>query len=182
MDISVLEWQNPAGSQFLSEAYLSMSAHLEDFLGRSGKFNKLALADRNGNIPAMPSRITGALGEKPRESIILMEEFPNTLSSSPVALRSFRSSVLQHLSFNVPSIPVCQPQQQNGNLNVTPMVFIITETRLTTSTAASESFTAHRLLGPELLSHPCVSMIEFNPIAPTYLAKALDLLLLIEAR
>lgn len=182
MDVDVSEWKNPVGSEFSSEAYLSMSAHFEDFLGRSGKFSELALADINGNVSAAPSTSIDALSEDTRERIILMEEFPNTSLSTSSALRSFRSSVLQYLVFNTPSMGAFLSKKQGNNLNVTPVVMIITETRLTTSTAANDSFTAHRLLGPELLSHPGVSTIEFNPIAPTFLTKALDLVIQKEAR
>ena len=182
MDIDVSEWKNPVGSQFSSEAYSSMCAQFEDFLGRSGRFNKLVLAGRLENVPAAPSRTTDTLGGKTRGRIILMEEFPNTFLSTSVALRSFRSSVLQHVSSNPPSIGASQGKEQDDHSNITPMVMIITETRLTTVTSASDTFTVHRLLGPELLSHPCVSIIEFNPIASTYLIKALDLVVQKEAR
>ena len=182
MDIDVTEWRNPVGSQFSSEAYLSMSAYFEDFLGRSGKFHKLALADGNGYVPATPSRTIDVLGGGMREGIILMEEFPNTFWSNSIALRSFRSSVLQYLASNTLSMGASLSKQRDGNFNITPMVMIITETRVTTGTNASDSFTAHRLLGTELLSHPCVSTIEFNPVASTYLSKALDLVVQKEAR
>lgn len=59
---------------------------------------------------------------------------------------------------------------------------IISETLLTTTSASADSFTAHRLLGPEILRHPGVGMIEFNPIAPTLLEKALGLIVQKEAR
>lgn len=182
MNVKVSEWKNPVGSEFSSEAYLSMSAHFEEFLGRSGKFNELALADINGNVSATPSTSVDALSESTRGRIILMEEFPNTFMSTSSALHSFRSSVLQYLVFNTSAVGAFLSKKQADDLNVTPMVMIITETRPTTSTASSDSFTAHRLLGPELLSHPGVSTIEFNPIAPTYLTKALDLVVKKEAR
>ena len=182
MDIDVSEWKNPVGSHYPSEGYSSMYAHFEDFLGRSGKFNALALADRSGNVPAAPSRTTDPLGGATRGRIILMEEFPNTFLSTSIALRSFRSSLLQHVASNTSSIGAALSKQHDHNSNITPMVMIITETRLTTATSASDSFTAHRLLGPELLSHPCVSTIEFNPMASTYLTKALDLVVQKEAR
>jgi cell cycle checkpoint protein len=53
---------------------------------------------------------------------------------------------------------------------------------ITSSTAASDSFTAHRLLGPQVLGHPGVTIIEFNTIAPTLLVKALNLVIQKEAR
>jgi cell cycle checkpoint protein len=65
---------------------------------------------------------------------------------------------------------------------VTPIVMIISETLLSTSTASADSFTAYRLLGPEILTHVGVSVIEFNPVAPTYLTKALELVIQKESR
>ena len=59
---------------------------------------------------------------------------------------------------------------------------IITETRLASTTASSDAFTVHRLLGADILSHPAVSIIEFNPVAPTFIRKALDLVIQKEAR
>ena len=184
MKLDVLEWKNPVGAEFSSEAYLSMSARFEDFLARSGKFSKLALADCDRNISATPSPITNALNEGTRERIILIEEFPNTSLSTSSALLSFQSSVLQYLAFNTPSTGAFLSQNQGNNSTVAtpPVVMIITETQLTTTNAASDSFTAHRLLGPEILSHPGVSTIEFNPMASTYLTKALDLVLRKEAK
>ena len=184
MNFDVLEWKNPVGAEFSSEAYLSMSAHFEDFLARSGKFSELALADYNRNVSATPSPTTNALNEGTRERIILIEEFPNTSLSTSSALRSFQSSVLQYLAFTVPSMGAFLSRHQGNNLTVAtpPVVMVITETRSTTTTAASDSFTAHRLLGPEILSHPGVSTIEFNPMASTYLTKALDLVVRKEAR
>lgn len=182
LNVDVLEWKNPVGSEFSSEAYLSISAYFQEFLGRSGKFNKLALADINGDVSAMPSSTIDALSENTGERIILIEEFPNTFLGTSSALRSFRSSVLQYLASNTPSMGALLSTKPGDKPNVTPVVMIITETRLTTTSAASDSFTAHRLLGPELLSHPGVSTIEFNPIASTYLTKALDLVVQKEAR
>ena len=182
MDVDLSEWKNPVGSEFSSEVYLSMSACFEDFLGRSGKFNTLALADSIGDVSETPIPTADAIRESTRKRIILMEEFPNTFLSTSNALRSFRSCVLQYLAFSLPSMAALSSRKQGNNFDVTPVVMIITETRLTTSTAASDSFTAHRLLGPELLSHPGVSTIEFNPIASSYLTKALDLVVQKEAR
>jgi cell cycle checkpoint protein len=59
---------------------------------------------------------------------------------------------------------------------------VVSETLLSSSTAFSDSFTAHRLLGPEILNHPLVNVIEFNPIAQTFIAKALDTVIKKEAR
>ncbi len=61
-------------------------------------------------------------------------------------------------------------------------MLIISESLLTSATASADSFTAHRLLGPDLCNHPYATILEFNPIAPTLVIKALELAIKKEAR
>lgn len=174
MKLEVSEWRNPIGSDYSSEGYISMSAHLNDFLDRTGKFDSLELdGSRKHEYPKPSSHID-------TQSIILFEEFPTTFLNISTALQSFRSSVLQYLAVSMPS---------NGSLfnnavcpRIIPAIMIITETRLTSTTASSDAFTVHRLLGSDILGHPAVSVIEFNPVAPTFIKKALDLVIQKEAR
>jgi cell cycle checkpoint protein len=111
---------------------------------------------------------------------MLVEEFPNTFVRSSAGLTGFRNAVLQFLAAGTPALggfgggSSAEP--------VTPVVMVISETLLTTTSASADSFTAHRLLGPEILRHPATGVIEFNPIAPTFLAKALELVVQKEAR
>lgn len=166
MDFDISEWKNPTDSTFASEGYVSMSAQFEEFLGRSGKYASLNLASHSSEKGLVSSQ----RGRKKRK-IILVEEFPNIFTSTSIALDSFRSTILYYLAANRPDLA---PD------NVTPLVMIITET--IQSTASHDNLTAHRLLGPDILHHPSISVIEFNPIAPTYLSKALDLVIRKEAR
>ncbi len=170
MNFEVSEWRNPIKPDFSSEGYLSMSAQFDDFLGRSGKFGSLSLT--GGGTPT-DSLTRGSLdlpNESTRKKVILLEEFPNTFMSASTALRSFRSNILQYLAANPPSN------------NVTPIILIITETRQNATAASDDTFTAHRLLGPDILIHPSTTTIEFNPVAVTLLTKALDLVIQKEAR
>ena len=107
-----------------------------------------------------------------------MEEYPNTFTSSSLSLRSFRSIVQQFLVFD-PS-PTAMATSTAARKPSIPMVMIVSETVLTASSA--DSFTVHRLLGPDILGHAAVSVIEFNPVARTLLAKALDLVAQKDAR
>lgn len=166
------------GSEYLSEGYQSMSAHFEEFLGRSNRFGRLEISENAGKTTEL-SNGNSARGDL-RRKIILIEEFPNTILSSSNVLRAFQSSVLEYLAVSTP--PMGAILSRASVTDITPMVVIITETRLTTTTAASDNFTAHRLLGSDILSHPGVRVIEFNPIAPTLLTKALDLVIQKEAR
>lgn len=175
MDLDISEWKNPTDSIFASEGYLSMSAQFEEFLGRSGKYASLNLASHS----SMKGLVSSQRGRKKRK-IILLEEFPNTFTSTATALNSFRSSILHYLAANRPSIGTLASRAGIVPDNVTPLVVIITET--VQSTASHDNLTAHRLLGPDILHHPSVSVIDFNPIAPTYLSKALDLVIQKESR
>jgi cell cycle checkpoint protein len=88
---------------------------------------------------------------------------------------------LHYLEASTPSLDDFFAQKANST-PIIPIVMIISESLLTTSTASADSFSAHRLLGPEILSHAGTTVIEFNPIAATFMSKALDLVLKKEAR
>ncbi|CAM1506810.1 Fc.00g064510.m01.CDS01 [Cosmosporella sp. VM-42] len=165
----LLEWRNPTGSSGLG--LVSTSAQFEEFLGRGGKFGAL---DTDGPISSSQA------SKDQTKRIILVEEFPNTFSRSSTALTSFRNNILHYLAANTPSRPMFA--QQSKGEPITPIIMVISETLLTTTSASADSFTAHRLLGPEILRHPGVGLIEFNAVAPSLLAKALELIVLKEAR
>ncbi|KFY90687.1 hypothetical protein V500_05025 [Pseudogymnoascus sp. VKM F-4518 (FW-2643)] len=180
MGAEILEWRNPAGSMASDDGFVSMAAQFEEFMGRGGKFGQLDIFSEDEPTP--PS----ASGQKPldrRKNIILIEEFPNTITRASTALQNFRSTLLQYLAANTPSLAEMhtRPTASTAGASIIPLVMVITETLLTT-TATTDSFTAHRLLGPEILHHPAVATIEFNPVAPTLLAKALNLAVQKEAR
>ena len=165
------EWKNPEEAEFGSDGYASTYVQFEEFLGRSGRFGGLELS--SSSTPVSRSEDTTSGSDR---KAILVEEFPNTFVSSPRALAQFRSSILAYLSAKeAPSNPV----YREGNI---PLILIISETHLTASMSPSDAFTAHRLLGSTILNHPYATCIEFNPIASTYLLKALELVLKKEAR
>ena len=182
MDFELFEWRNPVGSEVWSEGYHSMSAQFEDFLGRSSRFGGLELTDSAGDESVVSSPASDSDGKSTRRKVILLEDFPNTFLSTSNVLKAFRSSIVQFLATNTPSVGTMFSKGKDLFGDIVPVVMIITETRLTSTTAASDSFTAHRLLGADILSHPGVSTIDFNPIAPTLLTKALDLICQKEAR
>lgn len=172
----VLEWRNPVGSIDTADGFQSMAAQFEEFLGRSGKFGQLDIFSTEDDSTSIPD-------QKPldrRKRLIVVEEFPNTFQRSSTVLQTFRSTILQYLAANTP--PLSLSFSSTSSDPVTPVILIVSETLLTTTSASADSFTAHRLLGPEILKHPGVGIIEFNPIAPTLLAKALDLIVQKESR
>ncbi|KAK7424889.1 RFC checkpoint protein Rad17 [Neonectria punicea] len=172
MGCELLEWRNPTGNSGLG--LVSASARFEEFLGRGGKFGAL---DTDSPESTAPSNSQVASKHK---RIILIEEFPNTFSRSSTALTSFRNTILNYLAANTPSLSMFAQHSQDEP--IAPLVMVISETLLTTTSASADSFTAHRLLGPEILRHPGVGVIEFNVIAPSLLAKALELVVQKEAR
>ncbi|KAF4455030.1 cell cycle checkpoint protein [Fusarium austroafricanum] len=174
MGCELLEWRNPTGSS--GHGFVSASAQFQEFLGRGGKFGAL---DTDGPVPSTQSS-SQTTRKSDSKRVILIEEFPNTFSRSSTALASFRNAILQYLSHNTPSLSMfAKPSQQEP---ITPVVMVISETHLTTTSASADSFTAHRLLGPEILQHPGVGMIEFNAIAPSLLLKALEVVVQKEAK
>ncbi len=170
----VLEWRNPVGNA--GTGFVSSSAQFQEFLGRGGKFGTL---DVESPTPSAPASANNPLHDNARR-IILIEEFPNTFSRNSTALSSFRSTLLQYLANHTPSLSMFA--QQSRRESIKPIVLVISETLLTTTSASADSLTAHRLLGPELLRHPGVGVIEFNAIAPSLLAKALEVIVQKEAR
>ncbi|KAH9844657.1 Rad17 cell cycle checkpoint protein [Teratosphaeria destructans] len=171
MGIEVSEWRNPAGFEMVSDSSLSTAAQFEEFIRRAGKMSGLALSSSMDAVMQESAHTSQPQKDAHRRQVLLIEEFPNTFSRSSSTLRSFRSTIAQY---------VASPAVQEGR--VSPVVMVISETLLSTNTAAADSFTAHRLLGPELTNHPYIDMIEFNPIAPTYLTKALETIVVKEAR
>lgn len=163
----IVEWKNPAGAESSSGTFISASAQFEEFILRSGQFPGLQLISGNG----LPVKEATSETKEDRPQIMVVEEFPNTFARSSTVLQSFRSTIQQFLA--TPRSSISRP---------TPLVMIISEALLSTSTASADSFTAHRLLGPQILAHPLTTDIEFNPIATTILTKALELIVVKEAR
>ncbi|RYP02955.1 hypothetical protein DL764_005481 [Monosporascus ibericus] len=178
MECELLEWRNPTGTLGSTQGlgFQSASAQFEEFLGRGGKFGQL----ETDVDAALPSGNVNSKARDETRKIILIEEFPNTFVRSSTALTSFRKTMMEFLSTNTPSLAAFG--RQSSKDPITPVIMVISETLLTTTSAAADSFTAHRLLGPEITRHPGTGIIEFNPIAPTILANALEVIVQKEAR
>ncbi|VBB73439.1 Putative cell cycle checkpoint protein RAD17 [Podospora comata] len=176
----VLEWRNPNNSfGAVGQAYQSAASQFEEFLGRGGKFGQLDFEEDEEQEPEMaPPHLPAQNGSD--KKLILIEEFPNTFMRSSAGLVSFRNAILQYLAANMPAMVGWGRASSSGP--ITPIVMVISETLLTTASASADSFTAHRLLGPEVLRHPGTAIVEFNPVAPTLLAKALEVIVQKEAR
>ncbi|KAK4981716.1 RFC checkpoint protein Rad17 [Elasticomyces elasticus] len=176
MDFDIVEWKNPTGSDYASAYFTSASVQFEEFMSRSGRLNALSLVTGD-ELTTNKSSKTDFDEVKPstnRRQVILVEDFPNTFTQSSTTLQTFRSTVLQCLANAAHA-------RREVSQSIMPIVMIISETLLSSSTTSAESFTVHRLLGPNILNHQAVHTIEYNPIAPTILSKALGLVILKEA-
>jgi cell cycle checkpoint protein len=179
LGVTMHEWKNPTSSVSTPEGFMSATAQFEDFVGRAGAFGSLTFDEPS---PASQPPPPTSSSDSRQRQLVLVEEFPNTFARASSAVQTFRSSVLNYLAANTVSATAFFSGPADAAQSVTPIVMVISETLLSTNTAAADSFTAHRLLGPEILTHPGVTVIEFNPIAITYMTKALDLMVVKEAR
>lgn len=183
MGFEILEWRNPTGTLGPAEGHgpQSASAQFEEFMGRGRKFGQLEFdEDDSPRTSSKASGLTQDSQDDGRSRVILVEEFPNTFMRAGSALTSFRRTVLQYLANNTPSL--ASFGHNSATEPIIPVVMVISETLLTTTSASADSFTAHRLLGVEILGHPGTAVIEFNDVATTLLAKALELIVKKEAR
>lgn len=174
LNFSVVEWKNPA--TFEAGNFTSLASRFEDFLTRSGHFGNL-LTSVLRSSHSTPQMTDNSLTKR----ILVIEEFPASISGTSSALRAFRNALLQYLSFAHAAAPPIFNTRSSPS-SYPAVVIVVSETLLSSSTGPSETLTAHRLLGPEVLNHPRVQTIEFNPTAPSFVAKALELTLRKEAR
>lgn len=172
LGVNLVEWRDPSASEYGEDGFVCTGDRFEEFVARAGKCAGLTLStDANAKLPVEAKLEESTINPPTRPQILLVEEFPNTFSRTSSTLQSFRSTISQYLSAPL-----------SGQSIPTPLVMIISETLLSTNTAAADSFTAHRLLGPELITNPYVNTIEFNAVAVTFLTKALETIVIKEAR
>ena len=182
MDLDVVEWKNPTVSDFASENYLSTSAQFEEFLGRSRASSSLQIASNENRSASQGSPLATQIDSGSTKKIIVVEEFPNISTSNTTALQLFRTSIFRYLARNHVRTRDFTSTTDNDRNVAMPLVVIVTESQLNNTTSINDSFTAHRLLGADVLNHPDTDVIEFNSIAPTYITKALNLVVQKEAR
>ncbi|KAJ5160653.1 uncharacterized protein N7482_007657 [Penicillium canariense] len=167
MGFDLIEWRNPSVSEFAAHDYVSASTHFEEFLGRGDRFGGLDLEDA---VELKESR-----DARPRSRrVLLVEEFPTILSRNSSSLAAFRSSLQRYVAAST--------EHSLGGWMHPPVVMIVSETLLSSATSISDNLTVHRLLGPTMYNHPGTTIIDFNSIAPTFMQKALRLVLEKEAR
>ncbi|CBF84756.1 putative cell cycle checkpoint protein Rad17 [Aspergillus nidulans FGSC A4] len=162
----VLEWKTPSTVTYSSKDYVSFGAQFDGFLSRSHIFGSLTLdGHHSSQVPLNNDHAS-------QRRVILIEEFPTMAARNTTVLASFRLSILRYLSLNGP---------HGGNtygreVRVPPIVMVVSETFSSTESSFN-NLTTHQLLGRELYNHPDTTIIEFNSIAPTFMHKALNLVL-----
>ncbi|KAI5296065.1 Cell cycle checkpoint protein rad17 [Ascosphaera acerosa] len=163
MGFELVEWRQPAVSEGSSASSLSLSAQFDEFLNRGEQFGALTLAEGSqspdgGDVDA---HVEAAKHDR---RALLIEEFPALLGPASIGLQSFRAAVQKYLAAaTTPSSP--------------PVIMVVSEAMLNSAGGPHGSFSAFRLLGPEICSHPGLAFIDFNPVAPTFLSKAFTLVL-----
>ncbi|GFF79208.1 cell cycle checkpoint protein rad17 [Aspergillus lentulus] len=170
LGFDVLEWRNPSGSEFAAKGFTSIAAQFEEFLTRG---NRLRGLEFQGTTGLSASKRNSSDHMRPR--VILIEEFPTVIDGDSPSLTAFRFSLQRYLS--VSSSPRSNTRNDIERHGSSPVVIIVSETMLNTGASYSDNLTAHRLLGPDILSHPGTTIVDFNAIAPTFMFKALDLVL-----
>ncbi|KAL6234291.1 hypothetical protein BDW75DRAFT_212617 [Aspergillus navahoensis] len=166
LNFSVLDWKIPSTSAYASKDYVSFGIHFDGFLSRGHIFGSLDLDGHHSSQVPMKNNHAA------QRRIILIEEFPTMAGQNATALAAFRLSILRYLSMNAPP----SRNAYGREVAVPPIVMIVSETFLS-SEPSFNNLTAHRLLGRELYNHPSTTIIEFNSIAPTFMHKALNLVL-----
>lgn len=169
------------GYEYGTEAFVSLATQFEDFLSRSMTFYGLDLVSTRSKKPTQIEPLMPEVGHG--ANVICIEDFPNAISAVSSSLTAFRESVLRYLAVSSLSHEYRNRTVESTSSTITPMVMIVSESHASTaSTTSYDRVTVGRLLGPQILQHPGVSLIEFNPVAPTLLVKALNAILRKEAR
>ena len=175
MNLDVVEWKDPVGASFQFGSYASTSDQFDDFLNRSRHSGGLKLSIQDERPPRVRSTATGE-GFQARSKLMLIEDLPSNITFNSSVLQALRFSVLQHLS----AAEIVPEKKTPGNditMTGNAIVFIFTETSSNASTADDWALTPRKVLGSDILDHPRNSVVDFNPIATTFLGKALNLVI-----
>jgi cell cycle checkpoint protein len=174
LKFDIVDWKNPFSTDIGNGQYNSLSSQFDDFLSQLNGFGGLDLSDTSAPSAPKSSIPEQTPAQTARKRVILIEEFPANLSWGSTALSSFQTSLRRYLAS---SLSDSRNIFRTTADTTPPIVIIISETMLGSSGPTSEKLTAHRLLGPEVYTHPGATIIEFNPIAPTFMLKALQTIL-----
>ncbi|BFZ62201.1 RFC checkpoint protein Rad17 [Saitoella coloradoensis] len=163
-----LEWRNPTNDGGVKDEidYDSLSRKFSDFINRGDRYSSLEFAPsaRPGSAVVTPPTSTppDTTLSVDRPKVVLIEDIPNTFTTATNSKKAFQEAISSYL---------LSPRQKY------PMILIITETepRGTEDTWGSRNdvMSARTLLTRDILENPYVDVITFNPVAKTYILKAL---------
>ena len=171
LPFDLIPWQNPTSHDASTSG--AVLSQFDDFLGRGAHFGSLTSWRQCHELLAilrLPTRSSLL-----RSFLQLDPDLWDWMASEGSSYRFW-----QELK-STAALPLYRSQTSTTGRSL-PVVMLVSETLLSSSTAFSDSFTAHRLLGPEILNHPLVTVMDFNPVAPTFIHKALDMVAKKEAR
>ncbi|RAL06880.1 putative cell cycle checkpoint protein Rad17 [Aspergillus homomorphus CBS 101889] len=171
LGFDILEWRNPTASNAVTNVHSSIASQFGDFLERGNELPGLELDGRSGSSQ---SQSAGNESYSQQRRIIVVEEFPS-LTAQSSSLLVFRLAVQRYLAITALA-------RNMSAQSCSPVVMIISETLLDSGSSFPDNITAHRLLGSAICNHPGTSIIDFNSIAPTFMFKALNLIIEKEGR
>lgn len=190
LEFEVVEWKNPPASEFSQKGYVSFATQFDEFLQRGNQYQELDLdearpsswhqCDHNTGRDSLTP--TNPVRKQDAQRVILIEEFPTTFFREVSSLTAFRRALQQYLAMPVPLIPRHDAFGINSAPALPPIIIIVSENDLNSGYSTAECLTAHRLLGPQILNHPSTTLLDFNKVAPTFMSKALQLVLEKDAR
>ncbi|KAJ3136641.1 Cell cycle checkpoint protein rad17 [Geranomyces variabilis] len=166
----ILEWNNPINSNAMNvsnenhgDSYFSLIRAFQDFLASASKTPALSFESSTNALAGSSSQQPVAQAEfsENERKVILIEDLPNI--SNLTTRNAIHSAIRTY---------VRSPRTRY------PVVFIVTDAVTSDPTADRRDtdrdiITIRTLIPSDLLTANLVKQISFNPIAPTYLTKAL---------
>ncbi|EPX73323.1 RFC like checkpoint protein Rad17 [Schizosaccharomyces octosporus yFS286] len=157
MGASLVEWSNPMDTRLINQEHdyeqFSLSEKFRRFMSLAETYPELELSSST----KAPKKTNSSEEKK----FILLDELPH-LSKQTGTLQMFREVLLSAL-------------QSRGSYSI---ILVLTETKQINSEGNNfqekELNSGTQILGPDLVEHHHVSIIQMNPIATTFMKKAID--------
>ncbi|KAK9352108.1 Rad17 cell cycle checkpoint protein-domain-containing protein [Lipomyces doorenjongii] len=164
LNFDIMEWTNPSTPMVSEpgEGFVTFSSMFSDFLTKAQQFGSTASTTAHNEYPDEEVfDLRSSALETRRNRIILLEDFPSILTTSHAARRYFLDSIEAYVCSDILSSP--------------PMVFVISEieARDDLNVGSDSSFSAQHILGRDLMAHPRMARIQFNPVNKTLMSRVL---------
>ncbi|KAK9317234.1 Rad17 cell cycle checkpoint protein-domain-containing protein [Lipomyces starkeyi] len=164
MNFDIIEWTNPSTPVVSEpgEGFVTFSSMFSDFLSKAQQFGSTISTTAHNEYPNEEVfDLRSSALETRRNRIILLEDFPSILTTSHAARKYFLDSIEAYVCSDIQSSP--------------PMVFVISEieARDDLNVGSDSSFSAQHILGRDLMAHPRMARIQFNPVNKTLMSRVL---------